>query len=111
MAFLSFSSIASIGLSSPLAPIRFAAIAIQVAVLAAQFPALVARGRVVSVIQIATQFLAIVGNLGPIVVHLPAKTIVSIPCESRHGTQSSQQQDSSNCAFHFCHLRTHSRLC
>jgi hypothetical protein len=88
-----------------------ATIAIQVTVLAAKFATLVARGRVVSVILIATQFLSIVSNLGPIVLHIPTRTIVSIPSESRHGTQSSQQQDSSDCAFHICHLRTLSGVC
>ena len=69
-----------------LAPIHFAAIAIQVAVLAAQFAALVTRSGVVATVQIVTQVLPIVGNLGSIMTHIPAKPIVSIPGESRHCT-------------------------
>jgi hypothetical protein len=83
-----------------LAPAQFAAIAIYVAVLAPQFPALVARGFIISAPQVAPQLVAIVSDFGFIVPDVAAQTSVTIPGKRRRHTHTNQQENSSNRSFH-----------
>jgi hypothetical protein len=84
----------------PAIPIHVAAIAIQVTVIVPQLPAFIASTAVVSAVEIAPQFPAIMRNPCLIVPNVAAITPVAILAEHRSGTKSEQQQNSSHHAFH-----------
>ena len=69
-------------------PIECAAIAIHVAVLATQFPSLMARGTIISVIEIAAQLSPIVCNFGLVVPDIAAQASVTIPGQRGRHTHS-----------------------
>ena len=60
-------------------PVECAAILIQVAVFAAQFPALAMGGSIVAVVQITAQVPTVMSDLGLIVTNVVAQTMVTVP--------------------------------
>jgi hypothetical protein len=60
-------------------PVQFAAITIDVAILMTQFTALMARGGIVSVVQIASQLAAIVFDLRLVVADVAVQASVTVP--------------------------------
>jgi hypothetical protein len=88
-----------------LAPAQFAAVAVYVAVFAAEFAALVTRGGIVSAVEIASQLAAVVGDLSLVVTDVAACAAVAIPGKGGGHTQSHQQENSSYRAFHDFVLR------
>jgi hypothetical protein len=75
------------------------AVAIHIAILAAKFAALMASRSVIPVSQVAAQFAAIMCDLVLILPDVSVQAV--IVSKSRRYTHPNQQQNSSNCAFHF----------
>src|SRR5579864_7428731 len=66
-------------------PVELAAVAVNVAILAPEFPALMARGSIVAVVEIAPQFAPIMINPRIVVADVAPDTVVAVPCKSgRH---------------------------
>jgi hypothetical protein len=91
--------------ASPSAPAQLAPIAIHVAVLAAEFPALMTGGAIVSAPQVAPQLAAIMSDFRFIVPDVAAHPAVTIPGKRRRHTHAYQQKNSNNRAFHIFFLR------
>src|ERR1039457_4731994 len=88
-----------------LAPAQLTAITIHIAVLAAQFPSLVACCGVVAVVEIAVLFAPVVGDSRLVMTDIASQTPVTIPGQRRCNTHSHQQKNPSNRAFHGFSLR------
>jgi hypothetical protein len=89
-------------------PVEFAAIAIHVAVLVTKFPALVVRGGIVPVVEVAAQIAAIVCDPRVVMADIASQAPIPIPSQRRRHTHSHQQENSSNRAFHIFFLRPQS---
>jgi hypothetical protein len=83
-----------------LAPAQFAAVAIYVAILAAQVPALVARRSIISIVQVTAQLAAVVCDPRVVVSNVAAQAAVTIPSQRRGHAHSYQQETCSNRVFH-----------
>jgi hypothetical protein len=95
--------------NSAAVPIERAAIAIHVAVLAAQFSAFVTRGGIISAVEVATQLAAIVCNFSLVMADIAPQTSVTIPGQRGRNTHSHQQENPSNRAFHLISSDRNSR--